>query len=246
MREEVPPTHGTAQTGKCDPHDTYSHDAYGLIHLMAPEGGDRTMFGSDIGHSRRLSISVSRAKLERNLSNDWIHTVGRPIIEIELSHAQFAQFITSPGNGSGTPCTIRYAPPVGTPTVEMPAIKNLETKAQTIRREIRESSNKQVAELKRHVSAFGEMLEAGKVGIKDAREIHKHLTWALQNLPANMEFVVAQGEEALEKAQSAAMIELEAYATSVAHRLGLQSIAQLGRIANGEINEKQPKEIQCK
>lgn len=211
--------------------DTYSHDAFGTVNLSVITGGNDALFGSDLKHGQRVRISVQRATLDRSLSNDWIHGSGRTtshLVTFEMSHTQFAQFITSNGNGGGTPVTLRYAPAPGTPTQEMPGIKAIETKADMFRREIQDSASKQLQFLQNEVTRLGAMLEGGKMSVKDARDMHRNMTILMGNMPGNMAFVVNQAEKALETAQMAAKIEIEAYIDHAARRIGLDNIGQLG------------------
>lgn len=230
-RPVVLPVESETQIGQCDPHKRYEHDAFGVIVMSNPSGGDNKLFGSDVRHDHRVCIKIQRATLERSLSNDWIH--GRNILlELEMSHAQFAQFITSSGNGSGTPVTLRYAQHASVTRIEeMPAIGELETKAETFRREIRSSANRQVGHIQAEIDKLGAMLETGKVSIKEARAIHHSLKCRAENLPSNMEFVVEQAEEALEKAQAAAKIQIESFIDHTARKTGYEHFARLGEQA---------------
>lgn len=213
--ESKEPNKTIVQHGNCDPHDRFHHEAFGMITVVETSSSKQdTLFGSDIGHSNCLSISISTAVLDRDLSRDTIHQ-REQIITIDMSHAQFAQFITSKGSGCGTPVTLRYLN-----GRDIPSIKNIETKAQVMEREIYESSKRQLAQLDDLVKKFGSMLETGKVGLKEARELHRSMSIVSGNLPSNMEFVVQQGRATINSAQSAAMIELEAFGSMVARRLG--------------------------
>lgn len=229
-RPVVLPIESETQIGGCDPHKRYEHDAFGLITMTNPTGGDDLLFGSDVRHNHRVCIKIQRAELERNLSNDWIHE-RNTLIAFEMSHAQFAQFITSSGNGSGTPVTLRYAQPPGTHIKEMPAIGEIETKAEVFRREIKDSAKKEVARMRIEIDRLGAMLATGKVGIKEAREIHHSLKCRAENLPSNMEYIVGQAEEALEKAQVAAKIQIEAFIDHTARKTGYEHFARLGEQA---------------
>lgn len=212
--------------------EEFSHDAYGTVTMTTVHGGGTTLFGSDIGHSDRICIKVQRARLSRNLSNDWIHGASLPLIEFEMSHAQFAQFITSNANGCGTPVTLRYAAPRGTQLEQMPGIKNAETKHETFRNEIAASSRKRLERAMTVVNDFEAMLATGKLKITDARKFHDSLRHELDGLPGSMAFVVESAEEALEKATSDAKIEVESYVNSVAQRLGLNAIGDLKLLAD--------------
>lgn len=204
----------------------YRHDAFGVITMTTPTGGNDVMFGSDIKHNTRVRIEVSRAELTRNLSNDW-HFGRGTLISFEMSHAQFANFITSSGNGSGTPVTLRYTAPRSAGLEQMPGIKTLETKADVFRREIKESAKRQLDHIQTQLNAFGAQLAAGKLSMKDAKAMHRNLAVTVSNLPSNMEYVVGQAEEALEKAVAASAIQMEAQADHLARRLGLDQIERL-------------------
>lgn len=213
--------------------ETHTHEAFGTVVMSAPQwsGKGTTLFGSDIGHNQCISIQVHRATLDRDLSRDWIHQSSL-VAEIEMSHAQFAQFITSGGNGSGTPCTIRYAAPVGTPLEEMAPIAKIESKNETHRREIKESAQAQIEKVAEALGALQAMADSGKIGVKEFRSVLHTAKCHLENLPGNLEYAVKSAEVALEKATSDAKIEVESYIQMSAHRIGLKSISDLARIEN--------------
>ncbi|MDA8119150.1 MAG: hypothetical protein M0Z85_03680 [Gammaproteobacteria bacterium] len=73
MREELKPEVRQERTGTCHPHDVFSHPAFGTIVMTHPTGGDRRMFGSEVGHMGTVRIAIHRAEMHRELSRDWIH-----------------------------------------------------------------------------------------------------------------------------------------------------------------------------
>lgn len=212
--------------------ETHHHEAFGTIIMTMPSGGGlsgMTLFGSDLGHQQCISIEIRRAELNRSLHRDWIHS-GEMVAKIEMSHAQFAQFITSAGNGSGTPCTLRYAVPVGAHLEEMAPIEKIETKHETHRREISESANEQIRKVSDALSALEAMAGEGKVSVKELRARLHDARCHLSNLPSNLAFAVQSAEKALEKATSDAKIEVESYIQMTANRIGLKSIADLAKL----------------
>lgn len=208
---------------------TYRHDAYGTIRLTNRQGGSSTLFGSDIRHDNRVCIEICRAKLERSHGRDWIFP-RETVVDVEMSHAQFAQFITSSGKGDGTPCTLIAAPSPDTRAQMMPAIANIETKHATFKREIRDEAMNTVEFLEKQVDVLVSLVANGKPRISELKDISHSLKVTLSNLPSNMEFVVSSAEEALERATSDAKIEVEAYIAATAQRIGLNHISQLGQI----------------
>ena len=229
-RLEQEPTVSEGRIGACEPHGVFQHPAYGTITMTTRTGGGGTLFGSDLGHNQRIAIKISTAKLHRDLHHDWIHS-DKQLIELEMSHAQFAQFITSNGNGSGTPVTITWLKDVGS----IPAIKNLQTKHETHRQEIHNSAREAADSMAKNVAKLGAMIESGKLGKKELRELWHTLKCQVDNLPSNMEFAVKSAEEALEKATSDAKIEVESYVQMTAQRLGLKSISDLAQLADKSV-----------
>lgn len=229
MNKPIPPTVTEARRGQCDPHEVYQHPAFGTITLSMPTGGDRTLFGSDIGHNQRVCIRICGAELKRDLNHDWIHSKGQ-LIEIEMSHAQFAQFITSQGKGDGTPCTLRWIKGEGV----IPGIAKIESKHETFRREISQAARQRLEHIEKEIAKLGEMIESGKLPKKELRELHANLRRQADYLPGTMEFVVKSAEEALEKATSDAKVEVESYIAMTAQRLGLKSIEELAKLENKE------------
>jgi len=211
--------------------DVYSHPAYGLVTLSQTTGGSTTLFGSDIGHNAAMRIQVQRAELRRDLGRDWVF--GKDILcEFEMSHAQFAQFITSQGNGSGTPITLLYAAPPKAGLEVIPAIEHIQSKADLHRDEIGRSSAEQIQKITEELAAINVLVESGTIPKKALKERLFSLNCHVKNLPGNLEYSVKAAEVALEKATSDAKIEVESYSQMTAHRLGLDSISKLAQLEN--------------
>ena len=83
------------------------HPAFGQIGAWrvstSPPGA--VLFDSDIHHQHTVMVRIMRADRKRGLHHDWIHG-GEELIEIEMSEAQWASFVSSM-NTSGVPCTLR-------------------------------------------------------------------------------------------------------------------------------------------
>jgi hypothetical protein len=230
-RETIRPEITAGKIGQCDDHDIYRHPAFGVITLMEPTGHAEGLFGSDVQHSRCMKITIHRAELHRNLSNDWIHD-RETLVVVELSHAQFAEFITSKGKGDGTPCTLRYTAPEGSRLEQMPGIAMPETKTEMFRREIEESAKERLTEIRKQIDRLGAMIEEGRLAKRDLRDMHAELLRHAQQLPGSVGFVIEQAQEALEHATTAAKIEVEAYIGQAVQRIGMDAARNIGLIEN--------------
>lgn len=231
MRDELEPTIRQERTGQCEPHDVFTHPAYGSIVISHPTGGDRRMFGSEVGHMGVVRIAIHKAEMHRDLSSDWIFS-GDLIAEVEMTHSQFAAFITSAQKGSGTPCTLRaYAK---TPAQMVAEIGHTPTKQEQFHREIRESASRTLEDIRSEIGELEKMLEGGSISKTKLKEIVRNLKNTAGNAPGNMEFVVQSAEKALEAATDHAKIEVEAFIDVKARQLGLQSLTQLAQIGADE------------
>lgn len=221
MKDQLP---SVTESEKCGSKaEDHSHPAFGTIVMSSPTGGSGILFGSDIRHNQCVRIEIHRAEMRRSISQSWVFQ-RELVATVEMSHAQFAQFITSSGKGSGTPCSIRYAAPVGSKIEEMPGIQQLETKGQTFRREIQESTKHEIEEIENEVERLGALIESGKLPKTELREIHRTLKNRLGNLPSNMGYVVQSAEEAMDKIASATKIDIETYLDNHARQLGINAM----------------------
>jgi len=205
----------------------YSHDAFGIIGVANVTGGG-VLFGSDLNHGQHIRISIKRAKMVRGLSNDWYHA-DSSIVEVSLSHTQYADLITNPNRGDGVPCTINYAPEKGTGVKRMPNIERIESKAETLRNEIRNSAKEQTIKIMEAFKEIEALVESGTMSKKAMKAALFSMKCQIENTPSNMAYVVEQSEEAMEKIVSAAKTEVEAYCHNKAVQLGYASIAEAAK-----------------
>lgn len=90
------------------------HESYGCISLSRMTGSVQrgglnitgvTLFDSPIKHSNWLSLRISRCKIYRSHHHTRRYPT-KELIEVYLSQSQFAEMITSIGQGEGSACTI--------------------------------------------------------------------------------------------------------------------------------------------
>ena len=203
--------------------ERYDHPAYGVIRYSVSQGGDRSLFGSDIQHRQTLHFEICRAHLDRDLSSDWIHG-SETIVEFEMSYAHFAQLITTVGKGEGTPVTLTYAPEDGTRVHPVPGIRNIETKVETLRRELIESADEKLSEVQGAIDDLEAVIKSGKFTKGALSEVLKRFKRGVEHLPSNMAFVVEQADEAMEQIVSDAKIEIDSYIRNATMAAGVKQL----------------------
>jgi hypothetical protein len=85
-----------------------THPSWAMIGAsrVSHSAGGSALFDSDIRHQHTVTVSISTASRRRDLNRDWLHAE-REFVEVEMSEAQWASFVSSMNAGSGVPCTIR-------------------------------------------------------------------------------------------------------------------------------------------
>lgn len=197
--ETGPPMEGTRAT----------HPAYGQIGVNRVQGLS-VLYGSDFLHHNYMVIRVYTSELHRSLSSDWTHE-REPIVEVALSEAQWATFVSSPNVGRGTQCTIES---IG--REQMPRLPDPTSRAEQYSGEIKET----LADALRALDGAIKEAEAGKV----KASIREALTRARQELASNIPFVAGRFEEHTEEVVEKAKAEIHGYMVATIQRAGLEAL----------------------
>lgn len=205
MRERIQPVREDGGS-----HDDYkeTHPSYGKI------GGSRvsstpgeSLFGSDFTHRNYIVIRIAHASLRRGVSNDWIHGNDQ-IIEVALSEAQWATFVSSLNMGDGVPCTLQYIAGEGL----VPGIEPITDR--------RDQFNEEVGEtLRDALTSLEELRDAAPT-----KKLRDKAETAIMQLRSNLPFVVREFDSHAETTVERAKMEVNAYVTSAIQRAGLQAL----------------------
>lgn len=193
-----------------------THPAFGQIAAHRVQGGHRSLYGSDFAHHATMVITISRSELNRDLSRDW-HYAREELIEVELSEAQWATFVSAPNVGSGPPCTIRHIGMERVPLLPDPA-----DRGDQFRGEFKETLEDGLDSLKAILARLDEMgLPKGK-----ASEIAQAIKASIRELSANLPFVEKQFGEHVEDTVERAKQEIHGYMQGVIHRAGVKALSE--------------------
>lgn len=203
-----------------------THPAFALIGASristSPPGA--TLLDSDIRHQHSIIVRIKRAERRRDLNRDWIH--GREeLIEVELSEAQWASFVSSMNTGDGVPATLRW-------TAEDKQVPGLPFQPRLAKsmREVRDASDKTFAAIAEALAEY----EAHKTAA-NLRTLH----FAVQNAGSSLEFAASSLTEHAENVVQRARADIEAFVVNKAHQLGVEpaSVAAPLEIGDGTGNE---------
>lgn len=201
----------------------FTHPAYGALAITRQHSsGGEVLFGSNLLCETTISIKLTGAVLRRSHYEDR-HSPGEPIVEVHMSEAQWATFVSSISIGEGVPCTISRHGYTPVPTI--PFRDPLEES----KKDTDAATRAVVAELQ----AAREKVAAGLKGVSKAAQadILSHFDTAIRKAGDSLPFVAEQFVSQMEAAQEQAKIAANGYVQGVLREMGMNGLQQL---ASGE------------
>jgi len=191
------------------------HPAFARISAgrVSHGGGGAVLFDSDVRHQHTVRITISTATRERSLNRDTIFH-GKELIEVELSEAQWAGFVSSM-NGSGVSTTLRWIKGQGS----LPGLPFAPRMAIQLG-EVKDAATRLFAKAREAMDRYEQAItdKAGAREIKDRRRV---LRSALTNSVPNMTFAATSLTEYAEDVVQMARADIEAMVIAQAAKLGL-------------------------
>ena len=204
---------------RMNPEDA-QHESYGtLIIGRCTTNKGEALFGSSIKHRNLISLKIHRAEIQRNLSNDWIHP-REEIISVVMSQTQFAEAITSLNCGSGVPVTIER---INMKSMVKCPFVNKQMQFDAEFKDHMQHASKMIDDV---IGKANDLINKGKCGKTELRELLDKLAMLKQNLHDNLPFINDQFTEQMDKTVNQAKGEVEAFITNAIIKTGLATIKQ--------------------
>lgn len=206
-------------------HDNIvEHPSFAVVRTLTTHGGNLTLFGSDSVHNDYITIEIAPANIKRSINNDWIHGDSTPILQFNLSHAQFVSMIQNKGNGSGTPCTLTIAPKsMNNDLMSVPLIEPLPSNVELIKDELSKNVNERLEHALASLLELEKAVEEKK-GIKAIRELIKGAKSSVAGLPQSLNYSVTQAHEEIDKSVHEASVNVEAMIQTKIKNIGVHAI----------------------
>jgi hypothetical protein len=206
------------------------HPSYGMVGINRCQSSGTNLFGSIAKHHSFITLEIRRASVTRHLSNDWYHAESLPLIEIELTHTQFGELITSPGVGNGVPCTIRQIN--GKSQGECPEPPRMVSKFEG---DLKATTAETVSELKALRNKLNESLLPGNKPLNktEQRDLLEKINSAIASVESSIPYIEQSFGEELEKQTDKAFAEVEAYAGHLMHNIGERALGAHLAAGNG-------------
>lgn len=215
MARDTVPVEVRPDDGPCK-GEIHSHPAFGQLQITRGQGVSGVLYGSDFHHQHSIRLVLFGSERHRHLSNDWHHANHKTVVEIEMSEAQWAHFVSSHGMGGGTPVTIRYVRDVGMiPGIPRPVDRS---------KEFADEMKKTMAQATGSIAKMREFVD----GLNIPKARYKELMGFLSSIEAGIgnsaHFVAEQFGEHMEQVKTAAKIEIDGYLGNTAARIGLSNL----------------------
>jgi hypothetical protein len=196
------------------------HPAWGMIGASRVQGTGTTLFDSDIQHQHYVTVRISTAMRKRDLNHDWLGT-DKQLIEIEMSEAQWASFVSSMNAGQGVPCTIHSQGYERVPEVPY------EPRLAESMNEVHGATEQSIEKIKAAFEAYREKKTVGNL---------RTLQFAIENAPANMEYAASSLTKHAENVVQRARADIEAIVLAKAEQIGIDpgDLTELPQLAPGQ------------
>lgn len=199
------------------------HPAWGMIGASRVQSTGSVLFDSDIKHHHTVTVRIGTASRDRHLHRDWLHNT-QEFVEVEMSEAQWASFVSSMGVGGGVPCTIRRREA----EYDVPGVP-YEPRLQESMDEVRGKAEEAFANVVEAFAAYEEKKNAANL---------RTLRAAIANGPANISFAAKSLNEHAENVVQRARADVEAMVLAKAEQLGLDPAdVNAGELMGGEQND---------
>lgn len=221
--EGVAVTSEPASGKMTDPGDVVErHPAYALVTLSRPTSTGTLLTGSDIAHHTFMEITVRRAHVERSLHRDWWYGEGPDLISFRLSASQWATFVSSQGDGGGTPCTLDYVDGHRVPDILEPPDRMARLRSEVA------GKMAEPAERLRHLRHLRDLVDGAKMTKADKEAMRTALIHLSNSLAPNLTFVAQSVTEHLEATKDRVVAEAEAHVAKLIDTVGRGVLAGEG------------------
>lgn len=198
-----------------DEYGSISHPAFANVQANRVHGGVQMLYASDFAHHDHIRLRISRATYRRSLNQDWHHGSLVDYIEVAMSEAQWATFVSTLNSGSGTPCTLITKDGVRVPDLPPP------TKVEDL---FRAEMGSKLTETLQRLDAALAAIDAEKLTGAAKERLRTPLEGVRQELVANLPFVVQQFGEHMETRVETAKVEIEAHIEGAIRQRGLDAL----------------------
>ncbi len=196
------------------------HESYAMLSFdRCASSADKYLFGSSIPHNNYISMTISRGELTREHGQSWFFSRKR-LIEVEMSHTQFTEAITSMNMG-GVPVTLRH---LGNKRMAPCPFKDTRAK---LEHEFNETIQTAMRATKEAIKQAESLIKQKKPLKKDEKKEFLRLLNSIDmNIGSNAAFMFAQFQRQTDQTVKEAKGEIEAFRSNLINKLGIKKLRE--------------------
>ena len=189
--------------------------------------GSKKLYMSNLNNATWISLRIHEAKENNSFGEKKAYpTSNRPLVELDLSAAQFAELLTTMNVGNGVPCTLRY---LNNEKIDQSGLEE-EEKSIDVGKKYFQNSVKEFSET---ITAMTDDFLKRSEDIKMNKKDKENLKWIFnkinQEILSNMPFYVTQFEETAKKVLTESKAEIDAFITGGIVKAGLDALGIKGQ-----------------
>ena len=192
-----------------------THPAFAQISASRVTG-NTYLYGSDFQYHNYVTVQIKLSELHRRNESgrDWAYG-HKEILEVALSEAQWATFVSTMNVGDGVQCTLERKDGLLVPGLPPP-----ESQAEAGRKHLGST----LSELRDQLHELAAELD-GAVAKTKAADIKRRMGWLADNMVSNTEYTAKVFDRHMENTIEKAKIEINAYATNTIQRADIEALA---------------------
>lgn len=216
-----------------DTQQVLRHPAFGQV-VVSKVTGQRHLYGSDFTHHQYVTVTLYESETHRSLARDWPFAK-KAICSFAMSEAQWAAFVSSFNNGSGTQCTIEDRIMDDGKYHMMPDFPLRDT-----RLEYKKESVETLDDTLKTINEAINDIENITAGLSKAKQaaVKECLLKVRQELRSNIPFIMNSLSEHVENTIEHSKVEVEAYINNTIMRRGLAELQKGAQILEIESEVK--------
>lgn len=173
----------------------------------------RRLFDSEIAHREFVRVTLTKVTRQRDLHRDWLFGDTWPIIEIDMSMAQWGAFVSSFGDASGVPATLNFH------DGPVPQVDRVDSRLELSAAEVESNVDEALAGIEAAAAAVAEG-HANKAGRREMTALIADLVRQVKQAPGNARFAADSLTGHVENTVAKARADIEAMALRAAAAAG--------------------------
>jgi hypothetical protein len=207
-----------------DERERHTHPSFGQISFSRISGHQR-FYGSELEQDHYIEMTIHHSEIDRELTKDWYHKQGAPVVRLRMTSGQFSELITSMNMGDGVCCTLEM--------IEGKSIQKLpeeENRKEFVHRKFRDRMKEFADIIRKKQNEAKTLVKKKTLSKEDVRNLEFHLDWLTTEVERNIPFFMECFQETMDEVVSEAKTEIENAILHKVNILGLEKLQEQNKL----------------